>query len=465
MPAPVLRGNNPEPSLTLAPRPLVLLLQSHHAHWTPEQLIRCFLGAHIPKGILLVGPPGTGKTLLARAVAGEAGVAFFSISGSEFVELFVGVGAARVRDLFEQARKAAPCIIFDELDALGRSRVPNAFSGHDENEQTLNQLLAELDGFDPRIGVILLAATNRPEIMDPTLRRAGRFDRQVLVDRPDKSGRLAILAVHIKRIKAGDDVELDKIAGLTPGFTGADIANLINEATIVATRRKADHVTFNDFTAALERIVAGIEKKSRTLSPDERRRTAYHGDGSRVGCIQPAWRGPCAKSVNHSSRCRGARLYDAAANPGSVLADGDRAQEPDCGPDGRTCFRTTDFRRRCLNRRRRRPAAGDRDSYRNDDQIRNGCDGQRTYAPKPQSFIPAMQDAVVSAAEAAGREIDLAVRQLVEAGDACAREILEKRRAELDAGIQLLLKQETLTAEQFAALRPSVAERGTQAAA
>jgi len=219
------------------------------------------LGAHVPKGILLVGPPGTGKTLLARAVAGEAGVAFFSISGSEFVEMFVGVGAARVRDLFEQARKAAPCIIFiDELDALGRSRSPGAFGGYDEKEQTLNQLLAELDGFDPSLGVILLAATNRPEVLDPALLRAGRFDRQVLVDRPDKSGRIAILRVHIRKITVANDVDLEKIASLTAGFTGADLANLINEAAIAATRRNAAEVSFDDFTVAIERIVAGIEK-------------------------------------------------------------------------------------------------------------------------------------------------------------------------------------------------------------
>jgi cell division protease FtsH len=239
------------------------------------------LGARSPKGILLVGPPGTGKTLLARAVAGEAGVPFFSISGSEFVEMFVGVGAARVRDLFEQARKAAPCIIFiDELDALGRSRSPGAFGGGlDEKEQTLNQLLAELDGFDPRSGVILLAATNRPEILDPALLRAGRFDRQVLVDRPDRAGRLAILKVHIGQVKLVPDVDLDTIAGLTTGFTGADLANLVNEAAIVATRRNADAVDLDDFTAAIERIVAGLEKKSRVLSQEERRRVAYHEMG------------------------------------------------------------------------------------------------------------------------------------------------------------------------------------------
>src|SRR5450756_1638052 len=238
------------------------------------------LGAHIPKGVLLVGPPGTGKTLLAKAVAGEAGVAFFSISGSEFVEMFVGVGAARVRDLFEQARKAAPCIVFiDELDALGRSRTAGGTGGYDEKEQTLNQLLAELDGFDPSTGVILLAATNRPEVLDPALLRAGRFDRQVLVDRPDKSGRVAILKVHVRKIRLGGDVDLDKVAALTTGFTGADIANLINEAAIAATRRNADEVSFVDFTVAIERIVAGIEKKSRVLSKDERRRVAYHEMG------------------------------------------------------------------------------------------------------------------------------------------------------------------------------------------
>src|SRR5690606_16721859 len=216
------------------------------------------LGARIPKGILLVGPPGTGKTLIAKAVAGQAGVPFFSISGSEFVEMFVGVGAARVRDLFEQARKAAPCIIFiDEIDALGRARGIGSFGGHDEKEQTLNQLLSELDGFDPREGIVLLAATNRPEILDPALLRAGRFDRQVVLDRPDRKGREAILAVHAKRVKLAAGVSLEQIAGITPGFTGADLANLVNEAAIVATRRGGDEVMLDDFTAAVERIVAG----------------------------------------------------------------------------------------------------------------------------------------------------------------------------------------------------------------
>ena len=230
------------------------------------------LGGRMPKGVLLVGPPGTGKTLLAKAVAGEAGVPFFSISGSEFVEMFVGVGAARVRDLFEQARAKAPAIIFiDELDALGRARGMGPFAGgHDEKEQTLNQLLVELDGFDSSVGLVLLAATNRPEILDPALLRAGRFDRQVLVDRPDKPGRIQILNVHLKKAKLAADVDPEKVAALTPGFTGADLANLVNEATLLATRRGADEVTLDDFNNAIERIVAGLEKRNRLLNPKER---------------------------------------------------------------------------------------------------------------------------------------------------------------------------------------------------
>ena len=242
------------------------------------------LGARIPKGILLVGPPGTGKTLLARAVAGEAGVPFFSINGSEFVEMFVGVGAARVRDLFTQARANAPCIIFiDELDALGRARGISGLSGgHDEKEQTLNQLLSELDGFDPTIGVVLLAATNRPEVLDPALLRAGRFDRQVSVDRPDKIGRVGILQVHLKKIKLATDVDPAAIAALTPGFTGADLANLVNEAAVLATRRRAQSVSLEDFTAAIERVIAGPEKRNRLLNPRERRIVAFHEMGHAI---------------------------------------------------------------------------------------------------------------------------------------------------------------------------------------
>src|SRR5215207_6819554 len=239
------------------------------------------LGARMPKGVLLVGPPGTGKTLMAKAVAGEAAVPFFSISGSEFVEMFVGVGAARVRDLFEQARQKAPCIIFiDELDALGRARhAGGIMGGHDEKEQTLNQLLVELDGFDATSGIVIIGATNRPEILDPALLRAGRFDRQVLVDRPDKIGRAEILKVHMQKVKVVPDLRVDDVAALTPGFTGADLANLVNEAALVATRRTGNEVTLADFTVAIERIVAGLEKRTRVLSPQERRVVAHHEMG------------------------------------------------------------------------------------------------------------------------------------------------------------------------------------------
>ncbi len=242
------------------------------------------LGARIPKGILLVGPPGTGKTLLARAVAGEAGVPFFSINGSEFVEMFVGVGAARVRDLFVQARANAPCIIFiDELDALGRARGISGLSGgHDEKEQTLNQLLSELDGFDPTTGVVLLAATNRPEVLDPALLRAGRFDRQIVVDRPDKGERTAILNVHLKKIKLAPAVDPFQIAALTPGFTGADLANLVNEAAVLATRRGAQLVGMDDFSAAIERTIAGPEKRKRFLNARERQIVAFHEMGHAI---------------------------------------------------------------------------------------------------------------------------------------------------------------------------------------
>ena len=254
---------------------------------TPERFQA--LGGRIPRGVLLVGSPGTGKTLLAKAVAGEASVPFFSLSGSDFVEMFVGVGAARVRDLFEQAKKHAPAIIFiDELDALGKARGAGSFGGHDEREQTLNQLLTELDGFDTNAGVILMAATNRPESLDPAMLRPGRFDRTVAVDRPDVKGRAAILGIHAKEVKLAPDVDLHKLAVRTPGFAGADLANVVNEAALLAARRDKDAITMSELEEAIERSVAGLERKSRVLNEKERRIVAYHEAGHAiVGEILP----------------------------------------------------------------------------------------------------------------------------------------------------------------------------------
>jgi cell division protease FtsH len=416
------------------------------------------LGAHIPKGVLLIGPPGTGKTLLARAVAGEAGVPYFSISGAEFVEMFVGVGAARVRDLFEQARKAAPCIIFiDELDALGRSRVPGAFGGYDEKEQTLNQLLAELDGFDPSTGVILLGATNRPEVLDPALLRPGRFDRQVLVDRPDRAGRLEILKVHVAKIRIADGVDLDQIARLTPGFTGADLANLVNEAAIVATRRGADAVTLDDFTTAIERIVAGLEKKSRVLGPVERSRVAHHEMGHALVAatlpgvdpvhkvsIIPRGVGALGYTMQRPTEDRFLLARQELENRIAVLMGG-RAAEALIF-DGEVSTGASDDLQRATE-------------IANEMVTRYGMSetvGQRTYAPAPQPFLTGATVKSVEASEVTEREIDVAVRDLVGKAFSRATDILGSRRADLIEGARLLLVQETLTADQFPPIRSIV---------
>lgn len=412
------------------------------------------LGARVPKGVLLVGPPGTGKTLLARAVAGEAGVVFFSISGSEFVEMFVGIGAARVRDLFEQARKAAPCIIFiDELDALGRARSPlgNIGGGGDEKEQTLNQLLAELDGFDPSSGIVLLAATNRPEILDPALLRAGRFDRQVVVDRPDRIGRAAILRVHLKKVKVADGLEVEKIAGITPGFTGADLANLVNEAAIHATRRDGKRVKMEDFTSAVERIVAGSEQRTRLLNPDERRRVAYHEMGHALAAAAIPGSDPVHK-VSIIPRSIGALGYtmqrptedrflittDELKNRMTVLLAGRAAEALVFGEISTGAAddlaKVTDIARQIVTRFGMSENLGQAIL----EEQRSRFLGDNVLDVRPKDY-----------SEATAREIDLTVREMIDLAYERATDILNRQRRDLDAGAKMLLEKETVTPEDF----------------
>jgi cell division protease FtsH len=405
------------------------------------------LGARIPKGVLLVGPPGTGKTLLARAVAGEAGVPFFSISGSEFVEMFVGVGAARVRDLFQQARQHAPAIIFiDELDALGRARGAFGIGGHDEKEQTLNQLLAELDGFDPRQGLVLLAATNRPEILDTALLRPGRFDRQILVDRPDKIGRVQILRVHIKRVRAAPELVLEDVAALTPGFTGADLANLVNEAALAATRRGAVEVQMADFMTAFERILAGLEKKNRLLNPLERRIVAHHEMGHALVAMSlpgsdtvhkvsiiPRGIGSVGHTVQRPTEDRFLMTRAELQNKMAVLLAGRAAENLVFGEISTGAAddldRATQIARAMATR------------YGMVDQLGGvSYDAERALYLK----IPELPEQPRAVSDATAREIDCAVRELVEAAQTRALGILEGRRADLESGAALLLQKETL---------------------
>ena len=410
------------------------------------------LGARSPKGVLLVGPPGTGKTLLARAVAGEAGVPFFSISGSEFVEMFVGVGAARVRDLFEQARKAAPCIIFiDELDALGRARTAGPTTGgYDEKEQTLNQLLVELDGFDASAGIVLLAATNRPEILDPALTRAGRFDRQVALDRPDRKGRRDILAVHVRKVKLAPGVDLDAIAGLTPGFTGADLANLVNEAALAATRAKRSAVTNEDFTIAIERIVAGIERRSRLMNADERKRVAYHELGHALVALSVPGADP---------------VHKVSIIPRGVGALGYTMQRP---TEDRFLLTSAELKGRMAVLLGGRAAedlvfgevsTGAQDDLMRATEIARGMVtrygmaetlGEVAYETETSRFLGLpIEGGGRRFSEQTAREIDLAVKGLVAEAHATARGILERRRAELDALAATLLERETLGPEDL----------------
>jgi len=414
------------------------------------------LGGRLPKGILLVGPPGTGKTLLARAVAGEAGVPFLSINGSEFVEMFVGVGAARVRDLFEQARKLAPAIIFiDEIDALGRARGAYGIGGHDEKEQTLNQLLAELDGFDASTGLVLLAATNRPEILDPALLRAGRFDRQVLVDRPDKKGRIAILNIHLRKVKLADDVDPEKIAALTPGFSGADLANLVNEAALLATRRRAPAVALRDFTEGVERIVAGLEKKNRILNETERRTVAYHEMGHALVALTlpgsdpvhkisiiPRGIGALGYTIQRPTEDRFLMTTRELENKMAVLLGGRAAEhlvfdEISTGAAD-DLQKVTNIARSMVTR------FGMVESV-----------GQVAYESEQSQFLAVPGGAVKSRefSEATAREIDAAVKELVDRAFAKAERILTDRRAILERGAQLLLQKETLEEEDLKALQ------------
>lgn len=419
----------------------------------PEKFVR--LGAKIPKGVLLVGPPGTGKTLLARAVAGEAGVPFFSMSGSDFVEMFVGVGAARVRDLFSQAKANAPCIIFiDELDALGKARGINPLGSHDEREQTLNQLLVEMDGFDSSSGVIIMAATNRPEILDPALLRPGRFDRHIAIDRPDIKGREAILNIHAKKIKLCDDVDLKKIAAMTPGFVGADLANLVNEAALMAARREADCVNMKDFQEALDRIIAGLEKKNRAINPKEKEIVAYHEAGHALVAMAV----PNADPVNKVSiipRGIGALGYtqqmptedrylltrQELIDRVSVLLGGRVAEELVFGDVSTGAMndlqRATDIVKRMIT------------EYGMSEKL-----GPLTFRREPRSLF--LQTEAASSflterdfSEKTAEMIDEEMKQLIEKIHARTRNILEKSRSWLDRMACELLEKEVLEGEDL----------------
>ncbi len=410
------------------------------------------LGAKIPKGVLLVGPPGTGKTLLAKAIAGEAKVPFFSISGSEFIEMFVGVGASRVRDLFDRAKKEAPAIVFiDELDALGKSRAASGtfMGGNDEREQTLNQLLAEMDGFEPNAGVILLAATNRPEVLDPALLRPGRFDRRIVVDRPDKSGRLAILEVHARNVKLAADVDLGKLAARTPGFAGADLANLINEAALLAARQNRPAVTMSDFNEATERILTGLEKKSRVLNEIEKKTVAYHEVGHAiVGSLMPGTDkvekisivprgiGALGYTLQLPEEDRFLMIEDEIRGRIATLLGGRAAEELTFGKVSTGASddiqKATDFAERYVT------------LYGMSDRL-----GPIAFEKIQQQFLEGITNPRRQVSPLIAEEIDREVKAVIDGAHQVALEILQENRELLATLAQILLEKEILEGEKL----------------
>ncbi|GBF54004.1 cell division protein FtsH [Microcystis sp. 0824] len=413
------------------------------------------IGAKIPKGVLLVGPPGTGKTLLARAVAGEAGVPFFSISGSEFVEMFVGVGASRVRDLFEQAKANAPCIVFiDEIDAVGRQRGAGLGGGNDEREQTLNQLLTEMDGFEGNTGIIIIAATNRPDVLDAALLRPGRFDRQVVVDRPDYAGRKEILNVHSRGKTLAQDVDLDKIARRTPGFTGADLANLLNEAAILAARRNLTEISMDEINDAIDRVLAGPEKKNRVMSEKRKTLVAYHEAGhALVGALMPDYDPVQKISIIPRGRAGGltwftpsedrmeSGLYSRAylQNQMAVALGGRLAEEIIFGEEEVTTGASNDLQQVARVARQMVTRFGMSDRL---GPVALGRQSGNVFLGRDIASDRDFSDETAAA-------IDEEVRNLVEQAYRRAKEVLVNNRAILDQLAQMLVEKETVDAEEL----------------